>query len=227
MSGSSRVADPRAWSGEADGECGWRRWRGPAASASSPGCHGVKRVDAVGHPDRDARPVRAVSRSQGRPPLRPCVQALLGQLPPRRRGQRLRGQRLAGHDGQQVGPGPRHHLDQRVAAAAGGDPAPVAELVGQRRAGPGRRPADRRRVSRRSASGSSRWVSAPHWVNSTCGRNARSTAGTTAWNARSQPASSVPGGSATLTARALGARRRRSRRGSRCRGTASAATRAG
>ena len=43
-------------------------------------------------------------------------------------------------------------------------------------------------------------MSAPHWVTRICGRNARSTDGTTAWKARSQPASSVPGGSGTLTA---------------------------
>ena len=44
------------------------------------------------------------------------------------------------------------------------------------------------------------WESQPCWVTSTSGANARTSGGTTAWNARSQPASAVPGGSATLTA---------------------------
>ena len=44
------------------------------------------------------------------------------------------------------------------------------------------------------------WESQPCWVTSTSGLNSRSSGGTTAWKARSQPASAVPGGSATLTA---------------------------
>src|SRR6185437_12647961 len=53
--------------------------------------------------------------------------------------------------------------------------------------------------SRRWASGSSAWVSAPHWVTRTWGWNDSSSDGTTAWKARSQPASAVPGGGATFT----------------------------
>jgi hypothetical protein len=44
------------------------------------------------------------------------------------------------------------------------------------------------------------WESQPCWVRRNSGPNALSTWGTTAWNARSQPASEVPGGSATFTA---------------------------
>ena len=43
-------------------------------------------------------------------------------------------------------------------------------------------------------------MSQPSWVTRICGSKARTSGGTTAWNARSQPASPVPGGSATLTA---------------------------
>ena len=50
------------------------------------------------------------------------------------------------------------------------------------------------------ASGSFMCESQPCWVTSTSGAKARSSGGTTAWNARSHPASAVPGGSATLTA---------------------------
>src|SRR3954453_19505568 len=42
--------------------------------------------------------------------------------------------------------------------------------------------------------------SQPCWVTSTSGPNARTSGGTTAWKARSQPASPVPGGSAPVTA---------------------------
>src|SRR5438094_2462429 len=55
-------------------------------------------------------------------------------------------------------------------------------------------------LSSRLASGSSRWLSQPCWLTSTSGLNARSSGGTTASNARSQPASPVKAGSATLTA---------------------------
>ena len=52
----------------------------------------------------------------------------------------------------------------------------------------------------RCASGSSKCVSAPCCVTSTCGRKSASSSGTTAWNARSHPSSPVPAGSATFTA---------------------------
>ena len=55
-------------------------------------------------------------------------------------------------------------------------------------------------VSARSASGSLQCVSQPCWETSNCGWKAASNGGTTAWNARSQAASRVPGGRATLTA---------------------------
>src|SRR5215813_10572793 len=55
-------------------------------------------------------------------------------------------------------------------------------------------------LSSRLASGSSRWLSQPCWLTSTSGLNARNSGGTTASNARSQPASPVNAGSATLTA---------------------------
>src|ERR1700716_464246 len=55
-------------------------------------------------------------------------------------------------------------------------------------------------VSSRVARGSIQCVSQPCWLTRTVGRNARTSGGTTAWNARSQPASLVPAGSATLTA---------------------------
>ncbi len=42
--------------------------------------------------------------------------------------------------------------------------------------------------------------SQPCWVTRMSGANSRTSGGTTAWNARSQPASAVPGGSATFTA---------------------------
>src|SRR6185437_12647962 len=50
--------------------------------------------------------------------------------------------------------------------------------------------------SRRWASGSSAWVSAPHWVTRTWGWNDSSSDGTTAWKARSQPASEYGEGAA-------------------------------
>ena len=58
-------------------------------------------------------------------------------------------------------------------------------------------------VTRRWARGSQAWVSQPCWDRITCGRKARRAGGTTAWNARSQPASAVPGGSATLKIKRL------------------------
>ena len=42
--------------------------------------------------------------------------------------------------------------------------------------------------------------SQPCWLTRMSGSNARTRSGTTAWNARSQPASPVPGGSGMLTA---------------------------
>jgi hypothetical protein len=47
------------------------------------------------------------------------------------RGRCGRIERVAGRHGQQVGPGPGHHLDEGVPAAAGGHPATVADLVRQ------------------------------------------------------------------------------------------------
>ena len=104
------------------------------------------------------------------------------------------------HDGDQVRPRPRHHPDQARtrrrrwrASARRGARRPV-------RAAPGRSHAARRRTGPRSASGSSRWVSAPHWVTSTCGRNAREQRRHDRVE-RTQPAGSlVPGGSGRLTA---------------------------
>jgi hypothetical protein len=49
------------------------------------------------------------------------------------------------------------------------------------------------------ASGSSWWVSTPHWLTSSWGWNSSSSEGTTALKARSQAWSPVLGGSATLT----------------------------
>ena len=52
----------------------------------------------------------------------------------------------------------------------------------------------------RFVSGSFMWESQPCWVTRTSGLNSRSACGTTAWNARIQPASDVAGGKATLIA---------------------------
>ncbi len=43
-------------------------------------------------------------------------------------------------------------------------------------------------------------MSQPCWLTRICGLKARSSGGTTAWNARSHPASPVPPGRATFTA---------------------------
>src|SRR5947209_4413496 len=48
--------------------------------------------------------------------------------------------------------------------------------------------------------GSRAWLSHPCWENRIVGANARTSGGTTAWKARSQPPSPVPAGRATLTA---------------------------
>ena len=56
---------------------------------------------------------------------------LADAVAPVRRGRRLRVERLPADDGQQVGPGAGHDVQHRVPAAAGGDPAALAELVGE------------------------------------------------------------------------------------------------
>ena len=54
-----------------------------------------------------------------------------GQRPPLLRRRRGRVDRLAGRDREQVRPRPGYDLDQRVAAAAGGDPLAAAQFVGE------------------------------------------------------------------------------------------------
>src|ERR1700733_9502038 len=54
-------------------------------------------------------------------------------------------------------------------------------------------------VRARLASGSSRWLSQPCWLTSSCGPNDRRIGGTTAGKARGHPASPVPAGNATVT----------------------------
>ena len=53
--------------------------------------------------------------------------------PPRLRNRRRGLDRLATHNAEQVGPGPRDHIQHRVAATAGRDPTARAELVGEAR----------------------------------------------------------------------------------------------
>ena len=77
------------------------------------------------------------------------------------------------HRGEQVRPRPRHHAEQPVPAAAEREPLALRLCGRPARAAPGRSRGGRRRTARRSASGSSAWVSAPHWVTSSCGRNDR------------------------------------------------------
>ena len=66
-------------------------------------------------------------------PLR-CGQAspLRNVLTPQRGCLRLRVDRLACSFGEQVGPGPRHHIGQVIPSAAGEQPAVVGRLVGER-----------------------------------------------------------------------------------------------
>ena len=68
-------------------------------------------------------------------------------------------------------------------------------------------------VSIRCASGSSVCVSQPCWVTSTSGANSRSSGGTTAWNARSQPASRGAGRQGDVDRRCPPRRARRCRSG--------------
>ena len=110
----------RAGPGRAAGRppSGWPGWPGRPRRLV-PGSHGsTGRRHAVGHgrSARGSRPGGAAAASS-------------------RQSRRRRG--APGSSGspvatrEQVRPGPRHHLDQRVPAAAGGHPAAVAELVGQ------------------------------------------------------------------------------------------------
>ena len=93
-----------------------------------------------------------------------------------------------------MGPSPRHHLDEFVAAAAGEQPAAAGRLVRQSVQRGMRAARCASTVSSRFASGSIQCVSQPCWLTRMCGWKARSSGGTTASNARSQPASLVPAG---------------------------------
>ena len=206
----------------------------------------VVRVEAVQREDRlpggHDRPVDRVGRRCPAPTART---ARLGAVGHRGRARRAPGRRsaassrqaggvgVAGSSGSPVAIASRwvqargHDLDQRVPAAAGGHPAAVAELVGEVAQREVARPAARRPTSRRSASGSSRWASAPHWVNSSCGPE-RAQHRRHHGVERAQPAGVVGAGRQRHVDRACPRRpRRRSRPGIRCPGTAPAASRAG
>src|SRR5699024_9768921 len=106
---------------------------------------------------------------------------------------------IAGDDRDQMRPGAWDHVDDRIPAAAEREPAPVADLVGQL---PHQQHhlALRLEDTDRSASGSSRWLSAPCWVTSSVGRTARTSAGTVARMARTHPSAVVREGSGRLIA---------------------------
>ena len=122
------------------------------------------------------------------------------------------------HDGQQVRPGPRHHPDQRVAAAAEGEPA----AAGDRRAASSRSATVGRRAARRRSAQVGQRVLAVR-VRAVLGdqhlrpERPRAAPGTTAWKARSQAASPVPAGSAHVHRRARGRAAAAARPASRCR----------
>ena len=104
---------------------------------------------------------------------------------------------------------------------------PVAELVGEVAQRQVARPAARRRTAAGRPAGRAGGVSAPHWVNSTCGPE-RAQHRRHHRVERAQPAGVVGAGRQRHVDRACPRRpRRRSRPGSRCRGTAPAASRAG
>ena len=121
------------------------------ASGSPDGCHGVH---------CGAMPsviVTGTSRLGRRRCARFCQASGVG---------RGRVDRLTGRDRQQVGPGPRYRLDDRVPAAARWPPSARRTARRPGPAAPGTSARWPSTVSRRSASGSSRCPSAPHWVNS-------------------------------------------------------------
>ena len=130
------------------------------------------------------------------------------------------------HDAQQVRPRPRHHVDHRVPAAARAPPSGRRVTSCARscsRSAATRCPST---LTRRCVSGSIRCVSHPCWVTSTSGANARTTAGTTASIARSQPGVARPGRERDVDGRARCAAVRRSPGRSPCRGTGRAPSRA-
>ena len=103
-------------------------------------------------------------------------------------------------DGGQVRPGPGHDVDELVAAAAEGHPAAAADLVGQAVQRVVRRPLGvdgqgqvRQRVLEVG-------VAAVLGDQDVGREGPEQRPAPAAWNARSQPASPVPGGSATFTA---------------------------
>ena len=106
------------------------------------------------------------------------------------RGGRGRVERRARRLEQQVGPGPRHHVHVLGAPAAGEQPAPAADLARQPvdRGARGPPPVD---AQRQVGDGSSRRESQPRSLTGSAGRRP-GRPGTTAWKARSHPASPVP-----------------------------------
>ena len=178
-------------------------WRVAMTARSTASCGVVAHVPRA-PPDR---PPSAGSRSpirRGPGPAEPLAHVHRATSSRHRRCQRDRPVR---GDGGQVRPGPRHDVDELVAAAAEGHPAAAADLV--RQAGAGPRAACRWASTDRArwASGSWTWVSQPCWVTSTSGAKARTQRqAPVECSARSQAESPVPGGSATLTAVPCGVR---------------------
>ena len=195
-----------------------RRGRRRAPAGASPSARSVSRVVGVEPVQREHRPAGVDDRAR-RPGPRPRSTA---RGPRRTPSRHLRRQGAAGEPRSvrdparpaPVGAGPGRG---RARSRAGGSTTAAPPGTGRsprrrgrasvprRSAPPGRAARGRSRGARRrtaagSPAGPRAWVSAPHWVTSSCGRNAASSDGTTAWKARSQPASAVPGGSATFTA---------------------------
>ena len=161
-----------------------RTARSTGSAGSNPSCQSAPGGCAsVGHPLRGRQAV-----------------ALDDVLPPSLRHVGRRVQRRTGGHRQQVGPGPRHDLRELVAPAAAGDPATRRRARAPGRAARGTTAADRRRSGRGGPAGRARGCRSRAGSRAPAGRNSASSGGTTAWKARSQPASVVPGGSATLTA---------------------------
>ena len=92
----------------------------------------IARSTASGAPDRlPGREGRPYPRRSSSPaPGGPAAGAPRAPATPPASPARI--ERVAGHDREQMGPGPRHDLDQRVPAAAGDHPLAAAQLVGER-----------------------------------------------------------------------------------------------
>ena len=160
----------------------WLRHQPVLGEDSRPGDHDGP-VDRIGRvvPGLKPRDLRLVSLGHH---LGCVLAGTAGRvLAPLGRDARAGVDRASGRLRQQMRPGPGDNV-KHVTASSGQEPAGAGHLVGQ---GVDRGVRDPLRVDRQpqAASGSSQWLSQPCWLTRICGRNARSSGGTTASKARS------------------------------------------